>query len=294
MKAICAEKLMSMGALLLLLAVAPTLSGAEDLALIQAERFFDAGQFDAAITEFKRFIFFNEGLPETIRAEVRIAACYRNLGQWRDAIAWYERSSTESNGEQERIDAELAAAVVEIAAGSLSAAEFRLLSLRRFASREVLEARDALYLGIAYLLSDRTEEAFLELAAYGQSLSETQREALSREIARSRSVSRRVPHTARLLSTFIPGAGQMYDGNILDGLNALVVNVAAATLVIWAVVSGSYAEAVLAFTYLVRRYYEGNLANAEQQAIAYNARLNRQHAQAILAALQDDLCQATP
>ena len=272
---------------LALLAGLAARSSAEDQALLMAAQLRDAGECDAAITELKRFLFFNPGHPETWRVQSKMAACYQALGQWDKAVAWYSVSSAEAPDEPSRAEAELDAAATEMAAGSYSAAEFRLLSLRSFMAARTLAGRDALYLGLVYVLSDRPEEADRELRGYIALLPVARQAAIGEILAKSRQAQRRSPGTARLLSTLLPGLGQVYAGNLPDGVHSLFVTSASAALVVAALLIKDYAEAALAFTYLFQRYYAEGRSNAEQQAASHNAEINRSIAVELLAATAD-------
>ncbi|MCX7030301.1 MAG: tetratricopeptide repeat protein [Spirochaetes bacterium] len=272
--------------LLALLTGIASVATAEDAARALAARLFDATEYDAALTEYKRFLFFNAGHPETWRIYERIAACYRALGEWPKAAAWYTESARNAPDASGRVDMEIEAAVTEIAAGSFSAAEFRLLSLRSFAPSEALAGRDALFLGVLYVLSDRPEEADRELRTYVALLDEPRRAAIEAVLERSRHAPRRSPRTARLLSTLLPGLGQVYAGDALDGLNSLLVNGASVALIVGAILAERYAEAGLVFSYLFQRYYAGGRSNADKLAIERNEQINRAFATEILEAIE--------
>jgi len=274
-------------AALALLAAIALPAAAEDAARALAAWLVEAGEYDAAITEYRRFLFFNEGHPDAWRVSAEIASCYRRLERWQNAVAWYSLAGRRAPDEPGRVEAEIQAAVTEIAAGSFSAAEFRLLSLRTFSPPDDLAGRAARYLGLAYGLSDRIEEADRELRAFAARLPGPRREAVEEILGRCRSAPRRSPQTARVLSMLVPGLGQMYAGDFLDGLNALLVNGASAGLVAWAVMERSYAEAGLAFSYLFSRYYAGGMSNAERQAVERNERIDRAFAAEILDELAD-------
>lgn len=263
-------------------------ANAEDAARSLAEQLIAVGEHDAAITEFKRFLFFHTGDPESWLVALRIADCYRTLGRFPQAIAWYERSSREAPDEHARSQPELDAASVEIAAGSYSAAEFRLLRLRAFGSADALAGRDALFLGLAYLLEGRTSDADRELSYSATFLPPGLRETVTEVLDRSRAAQRLSPSTAKLLSTLLPGAGQVYTGHYLDGLDSLAVTAGSATLVAWCIATQNYAEAVLGFFYLLQRYYAGSRQNAERQALERNSQINRRIASELLLVLSAD------
>jgi tetratricopeptide (TPR) repeat protein len=285
MKRISGNRLRFSAVLVVLVAAAASPCHAEDVVLVLAERLVSAGAYDAAITEYKRFLFFNEGGAESWVVARRIAYCFRNLGRFQEAITWYDRSARQAPDPGSRVQSELDAAAVEIAAHSWSAAEFRILRLRAAARADIPAGSDALLLGFSYLGEGRAGDADRELSSYAASLPDVPREAVEEVLEKWRATPRLRPSTAKLLSTLLPGAGQVYAGHPLDGLNSLVVNAGSAALVAWGLATGGYAEAALAFLYLLQRYYAGSRQNAEMQAIERNELIDRALARELLSAL---------
>jgi hypothetical protein len=81
---------------------------------------------------------------------------------------------------------------------------------------------------------------------------------------------RKSPHTAKWLSTFLPGSGQVYAGHWLKGINALGLN-AMTSYALWQNIERRhFRDAVLVFSFLWMRYYLGNRAHAEEAAILAN------------------------
>jgi tetratricopeptide (TPR) repeat protein len=273
----CAEGC-RVAAFALLLAAAAIPCRADDAALALAGRLADAGSFDEAITEYRRFLFFAEGADGEAAAwsvERRVATCYLELGRHAEAVAWYERAARHAPDPRSRGACETDAAVAEVAGGRWSAAEFRLFSARADPSAVELDGSDALVLGLVFLATGRPQEADRELASYAASLSAEARGAVDRCLTRWRNTPRLRPQTAQLLSALLPGAGQWYAGNPLDGLNSLAVSAGSAALVAWGIATRNYPEAALASLYLLRRFLAGSRQNARRQALEHNAAIDR-------------------
>ena len=90
---------------------------------------------------------------------------------------------------------------------------------------------------------------------------------------------------ARWLSTFVPGSGQIYAGDIGDGLNALCVNLLFGLPLSGSLRDGRYFEVTAELPQFLR-YYEGNRDNAGKQVDRYNDRLNRRYAEEIIELLK--------
>jgi len=63
----------------------------------------------------------------------------------------------------------------------------------------------------------------------------------------------------------LPGAGQLYAGNPVEALNALLVNGLCFFLFGYNIVEKNFPEALLTFLYLINRFYEGNICHAERE-----------------------------
>jgi hypothetical protein len=159
-----------------------------------------------------------------------------------------------------------------LAGGKDSEAELWLLRLRNYS--EIDQKRVSLYLCTTYVYRGHWQQAAEEVdrAFPNEQIVEPWRRAelerLKRLLEEAQSSRRKSPHTALLLSTIVPGTGQLYAGNPWDALNAFALNAGLATLIFTAMRHEYYLEAALLFVYPFRRYYLGNRDNARIAAEA--------------------------
>lgn len=78
------------------------------------------------------------------------------------------------------------------------------------------------------------------------------------------------PSKAKLLSTIIPGTGQMYVGDYRNGLNSFILNSFNFWVIGLNIVKADYLSAALYFIFVTERYYAGNRYRAEQITISKN------------------------
>jgi len=78
------------------------------------------------------------------------------------------------------------------------------------------------------------------------------------------------PGAARVLSYIIPGSGQIYASDFIQGINSLLVTGFSGALVVWAIVSGDYLDAAAALVFIFQRFYVGSPYNARRIANTYN------------------------
>jgi tetratricopeptide (TPR) repeat protein len=80
----------------------------------------------------------------------------------------------------------------------------------------------------------------------------------------------RNPDLAMIMSSVIPGTGEMYAGRPLTGALSLLATAAAAAGTVWAVKSDDWVSASLVVSALFLRFYSGSRANAVEFASARN------------------------
>jgi tetratricopeptide (TPR) repeat protein len=239
---------------------------AVDQALALGDRYARSGAFDPAITEYKRVLFFDEDNRLASTVHSRIASCYRSQHRWNEAFFHLRRSIQVASSLKEIEDREFELITVLLASGRDSEAELRLLRLRDFP--EIDRKRVSLHLCVTYVYRGRWEDAAAELdqafpdAEIVEPWRRAELERLKRLLAEALSSRRKSPSTALLLSTIVPGTGQLYAGDPWDALNAFALNTGLATLIFTAMKHEYYLEAALLFVYPFRRYYLGNRDNA--------------------------------
>ena len=90
------------------------------------------------------------------------------------------------------------------------------------------------------------------------------------------------PKTATILSTVIPGGGQMYAGQWLSGLNALLLNAGLGYLTVNSFIHEHYVSGFLEFELLFLRYYLGNRLQAYNIAVRQNEKIDHSYEQKII------------
>ena len=269
-----------------LLFIAITVS-ASDPAVDLGEHLFVLENYDAAITEYKRFLFFNSDHPQAGEVQFKIGLAYRAQGWWAEAVeamivAVQLTTETESQAEMR---AELA--VTLIASGAYDLALIELIKVDMQSQSVRLRQRARFLRGVAYLYQFKWEQARSVFQAYLEGMPGTAEaaakiDALFLDVLNRRQKSETA---ARMLSTFLPGLGQTYAGDWKNGLNALLLNGVLGYVTLDAAIERDYDDALLSFFFLSYRYYAGNRHRAAEAARAFNDRENRQHVEKILQVL---------
>ncbi len=255
---------------------------AKDAVLRLADEFFESDFYEEAITEYERYIFFNDNEREVSYAYYKIGLAYRNMRNLQKSLDALELSAGAAFSDTTKDERKIDIAVNYIAGGEYSKARFVLLKLISFSKIPEIRRKASLFLGVAHLYCYEWESAKDALEVYFRC--EKNKEAgyiVDSLLREAENIIYKSPTTAKWLSTFIPGSGQMYAGNAGSGINALVLNGANIYFIIYKLLKEEYGNAYLIYFFLFRRYYMGNIYNAKKEAREYNRSINEQTAKNI-------------
>lgn len=258
---------------------------AGDAALDLADSLLKMGNTDEAITEYKRFICFNPADPRVSEAYYRMGLAYRRQRKWEEALSALRHSLATAVGDSLRGERRISIGIILLVSQRYSAAEFDLLRVSSFSKSPYLQQRALFFLGICYLYTFQWAQAQKAFHQYFPPSKKTgQLDSLFTEASHLKYKS---PSLAKWLSTFLPGMGQIYAGDWLNGLNALAINGLTSYLLLDALVERRYQDALLSHLSLFERYYRGNRQRAEKMARDHNEHLNRLWAEQIIEDLRD-------
>lgn len=249
-----------------------------------AEGLAQAGNYEAAITEYKRFICFSADSNATGEIWREIARLYQKQSDWSNAVKALNHALTFTSDESLGAELKIEMGITFLVAKNYSAAEIELLRVATFADAPAIRSRAYFFLGVCHLYQQNWDEAQKAFASAFESTTVECRlvNSIFSEENRPRKLS---PELATWLSTFLPGAGQIYCGDWRNGLNALLVNGVFGYLLVSSIVNQQFANALITYLPLFQRYYFGNRNRAGEIAIARNEARGRRYCQYILNAL---------
>lgn len=93
---------------------------------------------------------------------------------------------------------------------------------------------------------------------------------LAGEASRWANPPRRNPELAVLMSSILPGTGELYAGNLKYGVLSLLVNGATVTGTVYSLTRRNYMDAALLFSLFFVRFYFGSRSNARDFADDFN------------------------
>lgn len=265
--------------------------GEFDAALNLAEHLFISGNYDEAITEYKRFLFFNTEKEESLYANYKIGMAYRDLKLWQKSKEALQKSIEGEADEEKRDERRIDFAVVVMAEGSYPEAEFLFLKVEMFSRFPHLRKKAAFFRGLANIYNAKWMEAREAFEFYGSDRDEASRkkiQRISQITLLAQKANFRSPKLAKTLSTILPGSGQLYAGDWKGGANALFINLTLGYILANNLVDQDYKNFLFNSLFLFERFYSGNRHNAEEAAKKYNRRLNLIFQKEILGILGGD------
>jgi hypothetical protein len=234
-----------------------------------ADSLFCNAEYSAAATEYERLVFLHSADPLAGSARVMLVRSYARGGELDRAEAVLaELPAVSDSAEWEaRFDLALGYARQK----HYGDARAELANLQASARDSLRSCRVHRQLGWLGVEETDFPQAALEFAQSGDSL-------LAGECRRRARLPARNPTLGLLASTFLPGSGEVYAGNVRLGLAAFAANAAVIAGVVYCVDRKLYLDAALLTALFFGRFYGGSRNNAWDLAHEFNERAKRKAA----------------
>lgn len=228
-----------------------------------ANNLFSTRQYYDAITEYKRLLFYDSTKTYSYLANYQIGKCYKAGAKFDDAIKYFSLADMNASSDEESYASQIEIVRSNILRRTTSRALQILDQLeQKFSDKEKIDSLNY-WRGWCYIFNDDWKKAsgyFAKINYYNELkilCDRVEKEKLSVTFA-------------TVISYILPGAGQLYTGNILSGLLSFGWNVFSAYLTISAFNADRVFDGIAILTLLWQRFYRGNVQNAERFAIDKN------------------------
>ena len=243
----------------------------KDLAIQKATEYLVAGDYNQAITEYKRFLFFHPDHPQNSAIYLQMGKALVQLDDFQSAIDFFQIAIQQTDDLSLKVKISLELIPVLIADNQNDTAVFfcyQVLAHLDQLSTNVNsndQAKTYFFLGVTEVYRQRWKAAKAALLISG--LATPKVIELLDEFSNEEQKSARI---AKWLSTLCPGLGQCYANKWIDGLNAFLLNGVLGSCVGYLFKSGQKQSAILLGSTLLWRYYNGNRHNAVKAARQHN------------------------
>ncbi len=254
---------------------------AEKNPLVLGAHFFKLENYDAAITEYKRFLFFHPDDTRAAETYHKIGLGYRTQGLWQHAISAMRNAVQHAAAKEEKSEYQLELAVTLIATQNYDLARLELIKVTIRNPSGPLYQRALFLQAVAHIYQFQWEQTREVLRNY------TTDEMLDKLLEDAVNLPRKSTRVAKVLSAILPGAGQIYAGNWRSGLNALALNGALGFVAVDTALDRHYVDAALWTHFIFLRYYQGNFYRAGKAVDEFNENASRRAADNILKRLQE-------
>jgi hypothetical protein len=228
--------------------------------LYEQENYFDA------VTELKRLLFFDTSHRYTFEANMLMGQSYKKGVLFNDAANCFNLAERYSRTDEEKYTASIEAVRVNILRRTTEQA-LKIID-RLETSGKYKQKQDELYYwkGWVYIFDSDFKKAAGEFEKISM-------EHELRLLSMNTYDEQYSESLAKILSIFLPGAGQFYTGNYLNGVISLAWNVFAGYLTINSFVDDRIFDGIITGNLLWLRFYVGGIQNAEEFAKERNTEI---------------------
>jgi TolA-binding protein len=236
-----------------------------------AQSLFAAGEYYRAIGEFQRFLFFQPQHPLASEAQLTIGLAFFCGERWLPAFEVFRQVTRATPDASVRAEAALWMAETRARGGDQAEAIRLYQALMRQYPGSVIAQRAAYLIGWSHLRQRQwteAREAFAQVDT--ESPYHVSSERLAALLDTPPELPQRSPTVARVLSTVLPGTGQIYTGHTLDGLIGLGLHGALIAGMTGAVMAGLEGAAGIG-AFFTWGFYRTQMSNAAILAQDFNA-----------------------
>ena len=243
---------------------------------LYADHLFEQHAYRSAILEYKRLLFYQPDAAKADLARYRIGLSYYHQGNRELARQKFEEVRQNSPNTPLYLQAQLMLGRTHFDAKNYSTARSTFFQVANAGASGETAAQARYLWGWCYI----HEQAWFKAIAEWRTVQQLQPNApLSQASIRLADMTYantplpfKSPRLAEWLSTFLPGAGQIYAGELEKGLISGAISAAVFYLLADSIREERYVD-VVGICLVSSRFYLGNRVNAREWAIEHNRRL---------------------
>lgn len=221
-------------------------------------------QYQNAQVLLKRLTYFSDSSNFT-KIYLKAGECYEAMQEYFLAAEHYEIAARYADTDQENIDITFKQVRMLILAEQGYEAFKALDEMYDLDSAEM--NKYYLYKGVSYMMVDRQDSSIANFTHLAEALEIAETDEFKAIVKMHHKVGKPKPGKAKVLSYILPGAGQMYSGDVKNSLNSLIINGVFFTLLYNTAVTYTVVDAIIGVSGWTIKYYKGGAIAAEHIAI---------------------------
>ena len=244
--------------------------------LLYADHLFDQRAYRSAILEYKRFLFYHPDMPQADLARYRIGLSYYHQGNRELARQKFEEVAQNFPNSPLNLQAQLMLGRTYFDAKNYSTARSTFFSIVSADGGGETAAHAQYLRGWCYIYEQAWFKAIAEFRTVQRLQPNTRLSQVSTQLAdmtyANTPLPFKSPRLAEWMSTFLPGAGQIYAGKLESGLISGAINTAICYLLVDSILDERYVDAV-GICLVGSRFYWHNRVSAKKWTIEHNRKL---------------------
>jgi len=232
--------------------------------LLFADKQFELKNDRLALKEYQRVLFFNDG-KNLDYIYTQIATIYFRQQNYLQAAHNYELAYKTSKSDSLKTELIFKKASCYILDNKFRMATFELMNLPDSTNIQY-NNRKRFYFAVCYWgleEFDKAKDSFLSIIPDKKA---ADKEKIEQLFAKKKNLYRPNPKTAKIMSMILPGSGQIYSGDIKNGLNSVLLTGGFVILGIYMTEYYTFLDAFLTAVPWFLRYYQGGYQKAEKIA----------------------------
>lgn len=240
------------------------LANAQQLNFIKnfADEQFKNGNYDSALKEYQRLIFFDDG-KEFTEAYEQIAKLFFQKQEYNNAIKYFDFAFRATNNDSLKIEYAFKKALCDLKSENFLGALNELYDLPESQSIYFQQKKN-IYLGTCFLGLGDYEKSN---KSFSENLDQTKINEINSVFKKFEKDRKKFnPNKVELMSLLIPGLGQMYTGHYGSGTNSFVLLSAVTFYAVKSTMAYGYYQGIVILSSWFYRYYIGGYNNARHWA----------------------------
>ena len=258
---------------------------------LYAEHLFDQRAYHSAVLEYKRLLFYHPDISKADLARYRIGLSYYRQGNRELARQQFEEVTQNFPNSPLNLQAQLMLGRTYFDAKNYSTARSTFFSVVSADGGGETAAQAQYLRGWCYIHEQAWFKAIAEFRTVQQLQPDTPLSQVSTRLADMTYANTPLPfkssRLAEWMSTFLPGAGQIYAGRLENGLISGAVNAAVCYLLVDSILDERYVDAV-GICLVGSRFYMDSRVNARGWTIEHNRRLEADFIRQLKQQVQDN------